>query len=325
MFALPPQFAQLSTRLRARFRPQARDVGWRALVREGEALCLWEVSPGIPAGAGGEGVRPQLLRHVLTPDGQAAALAAQLRRIVPLAGPYVFLLNPADYQWLQVDTPPVPDEELHGALGWQIRENLLQPLEDTHYDVLPMPASGRGRPPAVVVAAARRLLQTEIQAFQQAHIALLAVDVPEMALRNLAALHEAPPRGLALLHFDEHGGMLVISHGGELVMARRLDVRVAQWPAEGEARWGRLERLGLELQRSLDHFDRQFSQIPLSRLLVSVASGNADLVEYLASNLYLPVEALDLTRVIDGLEYLETPPSQTGILGIGAALREAAP
>src|SRR5574343_100365 len=178
MFAFPPQFAQLSTRLRARFRPQARDVGWRALVREGEALCLWEVLPGIPAGAGGEGGRPQLLRHVLTPDGQAAAMAAQLCRIVPLAGPYVFLLNPADYQWLQVDTPPVPDEELHGALGWQIRENLLQPLEDTHYDVLPMPASGRGRPPAVVVAAARSLLQTEIQAFQQAHIALLAVDVP---------------------------------------------------------------------------------------------------------------------------------------------------
>jgi MSHA biogenesis protein MshI len=307
-------------RLLARFRPRPRETeGWRALVREGEALSLWELKPAGPE------QRPELLRHVHQEDGQGVALAARLRRIVPLAGRYVLLLNPADYQWLLMDSPPVPEEELHAALGWQIRESLLQPLEETRYVLLSMPAPGRSRPPVVVVAAARSLLQGLVQEFQRARILIQAIDVPEMALRNLAVLYEAPPRGLALLHFDEQGGLLVITHGGELVMARRLDVRVSQWPPEGEARWGRLERLGLELQRSLDHFDRQFSQIPLSRLLVSVEAGNADLVEYLASNLYLPVEPLDLARVIDGLEHLERPPTQAEILAMGAALRGEGP
>ncbi len=59
-----------------------------------------------------------------------------------------------------------------------------------------------------------------------------------------------------------------------------------------------LDRLELELQRSMDYFGRQHSDITVQRLLVS-APEQLGLAKLLASNLDLPVEQLDLTQVMD--------------------------
>ena len=133
--------------------------------------------------------------------------------------------------------------------------------------------------------------------FQDAKFPLEAIDVPEMAQRNIAQLFEQQARGLALLAFDDLGGLLTFTAGGELYMARRTEITDAQLTeVQGEAREQTLDRLVLELQRSLDHFDRQFSYVGVSRMLMAPLAVDLGLERHLADNLGVPVETLDLAR-----------------------------
>jgi len=94
---------------------------------------------------------------------------------------------------------------------------------------------------------------------------------------------------------------------------------------EGEAREHTLDRLVLELQRSLDHFDRQFSHVGVSRMLVAPLAVDLGLERHLAENLGVPVDTLDLSQVLEfaGAPELRDPTRQGYRLHIiGAALRQ---
>ncbi|UUZ49140.1 hypothetical protein LP420_01365 [Massilia sp. B-10] len=83
------------------------------------------------------------------------------------------------------------------------------------------------------------------------------------------------------------------------------------------------DKVTLELQRSLDHFDRQFHFVTVSKLVLAPL-GSSALHDYLSSNLYMPVDALDLNTVLDlgKVPELQTPAQQQRhFLALGAALR----
>jgi MSHA biogenesis protein MshI len=155
---------------------------------------------------------------------------------------------------------------------------------------------------------------------------LQAIDIPEMAQRNVARLFEEPGRGLAFLAFDDLGGLLTFTSNGELYMARRTELTAGQLTqAQGEQREQTLDRLVLELQRSLDHFDRQFSYVGVSRLLVAPLQTDVGIERHLADNLGLRVEMADLSQALDfaGAPELREPSRQGARLHIiGAALRD---
>jgi MSHA biogenesis protein MshI len=131
-----------------------------------------------------------------------------------------------------------------------------------------------------------------------------------------------------MLAFHEHGGLLSFTRDGELFASRHIDIAASALALVDDndtfRRDGLFERVGLEVQRSLDNFDRQFSQIALQRVIVAAPTGAGALVNYLASNLYLPVEGADLTTVIDTEAFpaLREPTAQAQWLStIGLALR----
>lgn len=254
-----------------------------------------------------------------------------LKRLRPrLGGRCTTLLRHGQYQMLQVEAPQVPAEERRDAVRWRIKEMVDFPVEQASVDLLDIPASpGAGRPPQVfAVAAAHAVLAPRVHLFQDAKLALAAIDVPETAQRNVSALFEDENRGLALLAFDDDGGRLTFTFGGELFATRHVDVtRKDLATPGGEAAGGVFERVLLDVQRSLDNFDRNYSHVTLSRLLVVPIPGAAAFVEYLKGNLYQPVELLDLAK---GLEFgaipaLAEPEHQAdALLALGAALREDA-
>lgn len=290
-------------------------TGWTAAARQGQALHIVQARHE-PGG------RPSILRASRL-DDYADDPAACLARADPThklrSTRFNFLLSPDDYQLLQVDTPEVPEAERRTALRWQLKDALNQGVDESVFDVVSLPAtaSTRGREPSLVVAAARTTLAPIVQTFQRARLPLRAIDVPEMALRNLAILHDSAPRGIALLHIDDGGGLVVMCHEGRLVTSRRFELGANALARDDEQRIGRFERLGLELQRSLDNFDRQYNHIPLSRLLVAVPERAASVIDFLASTLYIPVEALDLNTRLDGWDRL----GDCSLLALGAALR----
>jgi MSHA biogenesis protein MshI len=239
------------------------------------------------------------------------------------------VLEPGEYQLHVVEAPNVPEAELKTAVRWKVKDMLEYPAEAATVDVLPVPADRGGRGRNVFAVTARNdHIAWCMKLFADAKVPLESIDIPELAQRNIAALFEEPGRGLALLTFGDAGAMLTITSGGELYVSRGFDVSAEQVErADGEARTAVLERVVLELQRSLDHFDRQFGGLPVARLLIAPSAGAQGVRKFLADNLYVPVDVLDLSDVLDLGEapLLESPDAQArGLQIIGAALRDEA-
>jgi MSHA biogenesis protein MshI len=128
-----------------------------------------------------------------------------------------------------------------------------------------------------------------------------------------------------VLAFDENGGLLTFTAAGELYLARRIEISRGQLlDANDSLRQQALDRLELEVQRSLDYVDRQFNYVSVNRMLVS-APRQSGLVERLSGNLSVPVERLDLTQVLDLTAVPELADSDVqadALHVLGAALRQ---
>jgi MSHA biogenesis protein MshI len=274
-------------------------------------------------------VRPEvLLCESYRKDGiDDAAALKRLGRVLDLDRyRCTTLLKPGQYQMAQVEAPNVPDAELKSALRWRVKDVIDYAVEQATIDALRIPAAGGARGhQAFAVAARNDTIAATVAPFTRADIPLEAVDVPELAQRNVARWFETEGRALALLVFDEHGGLLTFTCGGELYQYRRIDVTAAALSdAEGEEREKIHERVALELQRSLDHFDRQFGQLAVSRVLVAPVPAASDLIAFLASNLGAAVAPLELGAALDCVQApdLADPHRQQQCLQlIGAAMR----
>jgi MSHA biogenesis protein MshI len=238
------------------------------------------------------------------------------------------LLSANEYQILMVDAPNVPVDELKTAIRWKIKDSLSYHIDDATIDVLQIPSHkyGSDRPQSLyAVAASNETVRRRIGLFERAKLELSVIDIPEMAQRNIAALFETEGRGLVLLAFNDDGGLLTITCDGELFLARRIDITLGQLQDADEGlRQQYVDRVVLEVQRSLDYFDRQFHHIPVSRMLVSVP-GALGLEQVLAGNLGLPVELLDLAQVMDIGSVPELADSEyacAALSALGAALRQ---
>lgn len=237
-------------------------------------------------------------------------------------GPVSLVLRPADYKLRLLDTPNVPAEELKSAVRWQIQDMLDYHADDGTVDVLqvPHPEHLSHVRQLFAVAAKNSLLAEETALAAGAGLKLAIIDIIETAQRNLAIRLETPGRALAVFSFIETGGLLTLTLDGELCMARTLGVN--QTVLEIEGMDSVLERLTLEIQRSLDHFDRQFGGIPVDRLLLAPMESAEGLRNGLAASLALPVKVLDFAEVLDiaALPDANALPPHC-FLAIGAALR----
>jgi MSHA biogenesis protein MshI len=237
------------------------------------------------------------------------------------------MLSGGEYQLLSVEAPNVPPEELKTAVRWRLKDMLDFHVDDATIDVvdIPMDSNGASRGHFMFAAAARNaLIQSRQELFADAEIKLNVIDLPEMAQRNISALLETEGRGLAMLSFDSDGGLLTISFRGELYLSRRIEVSLQQLlEPDSDKQQLCYDKITLELQRSLDHFDRQFHYVNVLKLLLA-PTGSPGLHEYLASNLYMPVEAMELGDVFDlgkvpALQ--DEAEQQRYFLTLGAALR----
>lgn len=279
------------------------------------------------------GSRPAIISCDLHALGNTS-VAEALPKLAQFANASSFrcsmLLPARHYQMLTVEAPNVPQDELKTAVRWRMKDMLDFHVDDATIDVMAIPVEkgGHGRHPMMIVVAARNSVVKEQQELYAASsVPLSVIDIPEMAQRNISVLLEPEARGLAMLSVDETGSLLTVTYGGELYLGRRIDVTLAQVKDENtDQRMQALDRLMLELQRSLDHFERQFSFVTIGRFLLAPGAGDA-LQSYLSSNLYMPVATFGLEEVLDlsAEPSLADPEMQArSFFAIGGALREEA-
>jgi len=237
-----------------------------------------------------------------------------------------FLLNLGEYQLLVVEAPNVPDAELKTAVRWRIKDMLDFAVDDATVDVLDIPAdkNAQSRNRSLYAVAARNeVIKKRMADFDAAGLPVSVIDIPELAQRNIASLLEDKGRGMALLSFDENGGLLTFTFDGELYLSRHIDVPLSLLNQQDSEQSRHFDRITLELQRSMDHFERQFSFITISKLVLAPLPPAVNLEAYLATNLYLPVSTLNLDEVFDfsAVSGVGSAQRMQCFLVLGAALR----
>lgn len=235
------------------------------------------------------------------------------------------------YSLLLIEAPDVQPEELRSAIRWRIRDLIDFHVDDAVVDVFEVPdqRSTGGNRLMYAVAARAADVRKLVDALTASGLRLEVVDIPELALRNIAALTPEDAAGVALLYLGSQRGLINVTRQKTLYLSRRIEIGLASLPEtaihsnDQDTIESWLDRIVLEIQRSLDYFESHFAQPPIAGVLVApLGRVIPDMAEYLSSQLAIPVRQLDLNGVIDAATPIDGDLQQRCLLAIGVALRQ---
>ncbi len=253
------------------------------------------------------------------------------------------MLDSDHFSLLMVEAPAVDPTELRAAVRWQIKDLIDFHVDDAVIDVFDIPQQeNRGRQKMMYVVVSRiGTVQEHINRFENNDIDLDVIDIPELAQRNVAALLPEDNGGVALLSIGQHSTLLTISRNKNLYLTRHIDVglqRIMQLISANQSEdelsleddnglpievQGVLDSITLELQRSLDYYESNFSMPPVSGVIIAPMEETVPgIIPYFSSTLGTAVRMLDLNAFLD-IEGTMSDRLQAQCIGaIGLALRE---
>ena len=231
--------------------------------------------------------------------------------------PVAAVLNPGEYQLLLLDAPEVPDAELREAMRWQVRELIDYPVEEAVIDVFDAPTSpARALRQLYAVVARRERIERLAQLVQAAGLELSAVDIPELALRNLGARLPAAETGLTLLCLMQGTALIALLRGEMLHLARTIEWKPGDTPD------GLAETLALEIQRTLDYHERHFREGSFPRLAIAWQHAPLPgLARALEARLGMTAETLEPCQAVACEHGLERDHLAPCLLAVAAGLR----
>ncbi len=276
----------------------------------------------------------------LTHEERATALADYVESNDLTATACVVVLPNQDYILRLLDRPPVEDDEIADSLPWLIKDVIDFDPADARVAHFAFPEdANRGRDPRLFVAAARRSVIEEVTALvEAAELELAAIDIAELALRNIAEELPEQVAGTAMLDLGAKSGDLALCHEGQLYLARTLGTGTQQIDnaigneialddddddeLSHQVR-GQLDELLLEIQRSLDYYESELGKAPASRLVIGPSEAEISLyVPYLTEQLRpVRVEQLELNSVVDCDDVLNNELQTRMLLALGGGLR----
>lgn len=229
-----------------------------------------------------------------SPRDIPGTLAAHLKQLNLAGFPKASLvLAPDLYSLLIIDKPEVADAELKEAVRWKVHEQLEFSAEDACIDVFPLPeGAARGNERLFVAAAERQAVRNVATGVVEAGVNLDSIDITELALRNLAwRRFPQLDQSIAILSSGAHGGLISLSRGDSLYLARRI---LACPPALSQEKWRYVkDQLLLQTQRSLDYYQGAMGQVPCKVLVVNAQHEyQQDLMGFFAEILPIPVRSL---------------------------------
>ena len=268
------------------------------------------------------------------------ALASAVREHGLAGQPCVCIPRPEAYCLRQVNAPAVESTELRDAARWSIKDLIDFEVEEAIIDVFQVPEArlpGRGRR-VYVVAGRRALIQQHADLVNASGLRLKVIDIIELALRNLTSLLPQDKRGVALLYLTPGFGLLTVTREGSLYLARNVEADLEQLeyapradpadrkPDRSEEIEILMNGLLLESHRSLDYYEHQLGQDPVSSLVIAPMERPIPaLAKYLRTNLSIEVRELDLSQVLECKQALSETLQVRCLPAIAGALRAEIP
>ncbi|MDZ7735441.1 MAG: pilus assembly protein PilM [Gammaproteobacteria bacterium] len=268
-------------------------------------------------------------RFVPVHDNERAHSLSHVRKEFDLdAHACVSVVEPGSYHLLLVEAPDVQPAELRAAIRWRIKDLIDFHVDDAVIDVFEVPnqkTAGRNSMMYAVVARTNTVKE-RIDKLVDAGINLTVVDIPELALRNIAALLPEDVGGVASLYLEARIGLITITRQGILYLSRQIDLGYEDLfvaPGEETLAQDQADQIIIEIQRSLDYYESHFSQPAVASVVIMpLGTPAAGVVDYLNKNLDLQVRELDLNQLIDMSTPLDRTEQSSCLLAVGAALRE---
>lgn len=292
---------------------------------DGVALAQVLVSEEGPLASAGS-PDPEVRRSEWLPEADANRQRSLLEDRVNALGlkrqPCNLVLSSEDYSLLLVEAPAVPANELRDALRWRIRDLIDFPVDQAVLDafLLPEDRTRGGKRMAYVAVTQRELIRQRVEQMESVRLDLRAIDIPEMTRRNIAIHLCDTSRGMALVKLGPGAGSLHIVRGDDLHLARRFNL-----PYEG----GLLDDLPadvlvLELQRSLDYFERQMRQPPPGHIYLVGENVTADkITDAISSGLPMEISLLDMEAGLTLSDQVQEHTLPLCLDALGAALRSS--
>ncbi|MDM3870902.1 MSHA biogenesis protein MshI [Porticoccus sp. W117] len=252
-------------------------------------------------------------------DADRAALLRDSISSLGLKGARCHAVLPADsYQLQLTEAPQVPANELRDAVRWKIQDQLSMPVEEAVIDAFPLPQNTGRSDSVYAVAAAREQVDAIAQLVSDAGLKLKSVDINELALRNLASTINTGVRSIAIALLSPGKACVNVYGNDALYLSRQFDI-----PWKG----GLMDdlpsdSLALELQRSLDYFERQMRQPPPKQIYLCGEHVSSDKIDDdLKNSLSTPLAVLDLADTLPLPAGTECDQLPLCVAAIGASLR----
>ena len=162
------------------FKKSKKKTGWLSFAIAGDNVFVASVAKT-------SGAQPTVLA-VQAAAGVSRDTIDKLAGDAQAAGCYcTTLLTGGDYQILNVEAPNVPSDEVKTAVRWRLKDILDFPAAEATIDVLDiaLDANSRAQQSVFVVAAKNSIIAPRQKLFLDAKVELTAIDIPEMAQRNV--------------------------------------------------------------------------------------------------------------------------------------------
>jgi MSHA biogenesis protein MshI len=226
-------------------------------------------------------------------DNYAAALET-LHSDYGVQGRCNLILNAKHSQIVQVDKPNVAAEEIADAVKWQIKDLVTISPDDMILDYFDGPQLSAGAEKINVVCASKSELQSYVEPLSKNNISLTTITTEEFAFTALL-----PVKDDACIMICQQPGEelnLLIVKQGRLHFQRRLRsmAKLAE-KSEEQLMMGVIDSLSLEIQRSIDYFERQLKQSPIQSIEILLPMTTESFVaQKLRENVNIPVQLFDL-------------------------------
>jgi MSHA biogenesis protein MshI len=264
--------------------------------------------------------------HCVTLQGEKThqqLLAELIKKHSIPKGKVTLALNADQRTIHKLARPAVEDSELKQSVSYLLKDRLTHGMEDSVVDIIDYPEGCQLDDHLMVVECSRKLIQSAVDTITGLGLELHAIDISALLLGEILQSYPGIDKGLALVLDHEDGATLLVYRGESLYLIRKLSGItdfIACLPSEGNMMMA--DMLLLEIQRTLDYYDAQMRQPPLTGILLSPSFADiSPLAEYLDKNLATKVECLDINNLLDLPEPLSPAMQQDCITACAAAFR----
>ncbi len=172
-----------------------------------------------------------------------------------------WILQPCDYTLLSVGYLPVASSEVMQALSWHLKDRIDFPVAEASIDHFTIPPLNQSSKEDFIyaVVAKKAYLEKTANMIIESGLNLDIIDVPEFALRNIAAINSACLGNMAIIESNALRTSLLLIQNGLIYLIRQIE-----WDKKAG-----VEKLSLEIQRSLDYYENELGQPPVQQFYIS--------------------------------------------------------